>query len=591
MVRLADGSLSVVRNDSGLQPRAIAPAGAQVLSVEPDTVEHTLATAGENDPLRPQQWALDRTPFEGAWSATRGAGVTVAVVDSGVDAAHQDLGDAVLPGIDYVDPTHDGRYDPDGHGTHVAGIIAARVNNGKGIAGAAPGVQILPVRVLDANGGGAASNVAAGIIWAANHGARVINLSLGGSASTGLHIAVQYAVRKGAVVLAAAGNDGASGAPVYPAAYPEVIAVGAFDESMQRASFSNTGSYVDVSAPGNDILSTWSTTPSSYVLASGTSMATPYASAEAALIISEDRALSPTSVTSILESTARAAGAPGRDSSFGYGFLDPLAAVRAVQMGILGFGTEGHGYWIIGPGGSVHAYGAARMLGQADTGPGRPPTVAAARTATGNGYWLVAANGVVYAFGDARYYGGTNRLALNAPIVAMAATPSGHGYILLAADGGVFAFGDARFHGSTGGMKLNARVLDLAMTRSGRGYWFVAADGGVFSFGDARFHGSTGGMRLAASVMSIAASSDGRGYWLVASDGGIFAFHVPFEGSLPFLRAGTSGPYPPTVRMRAVSTNNGYYLLGLDGSITSFGTARFFGSAAPRGAVDFMLAR
>ncbi len=121
-----------------------------MLSVEPDVHEGALVTGGENDPMRAQQWALDQTSFESAWSATRGAGVIVAVIDTGVDAAHEDLGSVVLPGIDYVDAAHDGRYDPDGHGTHVAGIIAARVNNGRGIAGAAPGVHILPVRVLDA---------------------------------------------------------------------------------------------------------------------------------------------------------------------------------------------------------------------------------------------------------------------------------------------------------------------------------------------------------------------------------------------------------------------------------------------------------
>ena len=135
---------------TGLRPTRSLAAGAQVLSVETDVPVGTMATAGENDPMRSQQWALNQTSFEQAWSATRGAGVTVAVIDTGVDAAHQDLGSVVLPGIDYIEPTRDGRYDPDGHGTHVAGIIAARVNNGRGIAGAAPGVHILPVRVLDA---------------------------------------------------------------------------------------------------------------------------------------------------------------------------------------------------------------------------------------------------------------------------------------------------------------------------------------------------------------------------------------------------------------------------------------------------------
>ena len=296
IVRRPDGHLVVVHSDASasLPPRAIA--GAQsgtVLSVETDVPEHALATVGENDPMRPQQWALDNTSFEGAWSVTRGAGVTVAIVDSGVDAGHEDLGSVVLPGVDYIEPGRDGRYDGAGHGTHVAGIVAARVNNARGIAGAAPAVRILPVRVLDAKGAGVSSDVAAGIIWATEHGARVINVSLGGGPSPGIQIAMRYALAEGAVVLAAAGNNGLSAnTPVYPAAYPEAIAVGSYDERGVRSSFSNISAYVDVSAPGSNILSTWSPPQNSYAVASGTSMATPYASAEAALVISENPSLS-----------------------------------------------------------------------------------------------------------------------------------------------------------------------------------------------------------------------------------------------------------------------------------------------------------
>jgi hypothetical protein len=419
-------------------------------------------------------------------------------------------------------------------------------------------------------------------------------VSLGGGPSPGIEVAMQYALGKGAVVLAAAGNNAQDGdAPVYPAAYPEAIAVGAYDQSLARAPFSNTASYVDVSAPGSSIISTWSSSPTSYATASGTSMATPYASAEAALVISENRALSAGQVTYILEATARDAGPPGLDPEFGYGLVDPRAAVNAAMPKTVGEGTKGDGYWVVAPNGSVQAFGAAQLYGDArlsasSTG-ASAPIVASARTPSGHGYWLTAASGAVFSFGDAHFYGGMNGVALNSPIVGMAATPSGRGYILLGADGGIFTFGDARFHGSTGGMHLNARVLDLAITSSGNGYWFVAADGGVFSFGDAKFHGSTGAMHLSAPVMSMASSANGRGYWLVASDGGIFAFGVPFEGSLPTIRP--LGAYAPTVRMRAVASSDGYYLLGLDGSIASFGTARFFGSTTPSGAIDLMLAR
>ncbi len=592
LVRGPDGSVRVVRGAAaaGLRPNAVLKSGVTVLSVEEDVPESALATAGENDPLRAQQWALNSTSFERTWSATRGSGVTVAVIDTGVDAAHEDLGSVVLPGIDYIDSGRDGRYDPDGHGTHVAGVIAARVNNRRGIVGAAPDVRILPVRVLDANGNGVSSNVAAGIIFAADRGARVINVSLGGGPSRGMQIAIEYALQKGAIVLAAAGNNGANGnAAVYPAAYPQAVAVGAFDQRLTRASFSNVGNYVDISAPGTNILSTWSSSSNSYAVVSGTSMATPYASAEAALIISENRSLSPAAVTSILESTATDAGPRGVDTQFGHGLINPAAAVLAAAPKSTDYGTKGTGYWIVGTDGTVRGYGDARLYGNAIFGASH--VVASSRTATGRGYWLVGANGAVWSFGDARYYGGMNAVALNAPIVGMAPTPSGQGYILLAADGGIFTFGDARFYGSTGGLRLNARVLDLALTRSGHGYWFVAADGGVFSFGDARFRGSTGAMKLAAPVVSMAAATSGKGYWLVASDGGIFAFGVPYEGSLPGIRNLVGGSPAPTVRMRAVASNDGYYLLGLDGSVASFGTARFFGSAAPNSAVDIMLSR
>jgi type VII secretion-associated serine protease mycosin len=591
VVRRSDGHVAVVRGEAAAAAQLSDPG---VLSVETDVAEHTLAGAGENDPMRSQQWALDQTPFEMAWSTTHGTGVIVAVVDTGVDAAHEDLGSVVLPGIDYVDPSRDGRYDPAGHGTHVAGIIAARINNGRGIAGAAPGVRILPVRVLDADGSGVSSNVAAGIIWAADHGARVINVSLGGGPSSGVQMAIRYALSKRAVVVAAAGNNGGSGnTAVYPAAYPEAVAVGSFDQNLAKSSFSNSASYVDLSAPGNEILSTWSTSSSSYAVASGTSMATPYAAAEAALVTATNPKLSAANVTSIMEATARDAGTPGFDSNYGHGEINPLAAVLAAIPRIAGYGTQGRGYWVVGQKGSVRAYGAAGLYGDARAlsgvaGGGTAAIVASARTATGNGYWLTAASGAVYAFGDAHFYGGMNGSPLNSPIVGMAGTPSGRGYILLGADGGIFTFGDAKFHGSTGGMRLNARVLDLAMTRSGNGYWFVATDGGVFSFGDARFHGSTGNMRLSAPVMSMASAADGRGYWLVASDGGIFAFGVPFQGSMPSIR-GIPGFYPPTIRMRAVASGNGYLLLGADGSVTAFGTARYFGSGAD-GAIDLMLA-
>ena len=590
----ADGHLQVVSGREAGQLVNDAEhgrPGPELLSVQSDRTVQALGTAGENDPLRSQQWALDQVSYEATWSVTRGAGIIVAVIDSGVLGNHQDLSGSVLPGKDYVTAGSDGRIDPNGHGTHVAGIIAAHVNNALGIAGAAPDVHILPVRVLDAHGGGVASNVAKGIIWAADHGARVINLSLGGGQSPGVEQAIQYANSKRAVVIAAAGNSGALGnAAMYPAAYPEAIAVAAVDGNLNHPSFSNTGSYVDVSAPGVGIVSTWGSSPTAYASATGTSMATPYASAAAALIFAAHPSFTAATLTQVLEGTARDLGTPGVDPVFGHGLVNPHAALVSAMPRAKDFGTKGTGYWLTSSDGRVRAFGNAHFYGDLGGQALSAPIVASARTPNGGGYWLAGADGSIYTFGNARYYGSMGGHPLNSPIVGMAATPTGGGYILLGADGGIFSFGNAHFYGSTGGMHLNARVLDLAMTSDGKGYWFVAADGGVFSFGDAPFHGSTGSIKLAAPVMSMTAAANGRGYWMVAYDGGIFAFNVPFEGSMPGLRALYNSAFVPTVRMRALPDGTGYYLLGYDGSVYSFGSAKFFGAAPGIPAVDMMLA-
>jgi type VII secretion-associated serine protease mycosin len=587
-----DGHVQVVTGDAAdqLVDRAASGApGPEVLSVDTDQPVHAL-DAGENDPLRSQQWALDRVPFEGAWNVTRGRGVIVAIVDSGVEANHQDLAGSVLPGIDYVNKGGDGRTDPNGHGTHVAGIIAAHVNNGLGIAGAAPDVKILPVRVLNQGGGGTASDVAKGVIWAADHGARVINLSLGGGQADGIQQAIQYANSKGAVVCAAAGNGNAGNTPMYPAAYPEAIAVAAVDSNLQHMAGGNTGKYIDVSAPGVNIASTWGSSPTAYASATGTSMATPYASAAAALIISAHPSLSAARVAKLLESQATDLGPRGDDPVFGYGLINPLASLAAAQPRAKGFGQRGNGYWVVSSDGRVRPFGHAHFYGDLRGRWLSAPIVAATRTGNGKGYWLAGADGAVYAFGNAHKYGSMAGHRLSSPIVGMAATPNGRGYILLGADGGIFTFGNAHFYGSTGGMHLNARVLDLAMAPRGKGYWFVAADGGVFSFGKAPFHGSTGNIRLAAPVMSMTSATRQKGYWMVAADGGIFAFNVPFEGSMPGVRALTGAPMVLTVRMRALPSGKGYYLLAANGVVYAFGAAKNFGSAPGSHAVDLMLA-
>jgi len=243
-------------------------------------------------------------------------------------------------------------------------------------------------------------------------------------------------------------------------------------------------------------------------------------------------------------------------------------------------------------GGMVATLGGANApLGAEVTGnTGSGPVVAATSNASGTAGWTVTAGGQVSTTGSAHNYGGLAGFPLRAPIVGIAALPSGNGYWLLGADGGVFSFGGAHFYGSTGNIHLNAPVLDLTLTSDGKGYWFVAADGGVFSYGDARFHGSTASIKLVQPVRSMTAALNGSGYWMVATDGGIFAFDVPFEGSLPNVRALFGLPYVDSVRMRSLPSNDGYYILGIDGTVSAFGNAKYFGSGNAGWAVDLMQA-
>ncbi|MCW2839639.1 MAG: hypothetical protein JWR55_1122 [Aeromicrobium sp.] len=291
-----------------------------------------------NDTYRNQQWALNRLRAETVWRKSTGRGVVVAVLDTGVSAGHPDLPNRVLRGWDFI--SSDSRAnDPNGHGTHVAGIIAARGNNRRGVAGLASQAKILPVRVLRTSGVGDTYTVARGITYAVRKGADVINLSLAGAVGDAhVEAAVAYAVRKGVVVVAAAGNSGCnvkgSYSPAYPAAYPGVIAVGATDRYDNVSSYSNCGSYVDLVAPGTSIVSTTVDDPYyrvgcgtgvGYCRLSGTSMAAPYAAASAAVLISRTRhRLGGAKIRSIMVAKADDVGVAGRDAQAGYGLVDPL---------------------------------------------------------------------------------------------------------------------------------------------------------------------------------------------------------------------------------------------------------------------------
>jgi type VII secretion-associated serine protease mycosin len=303
-------------------------------SVEPD-VRVQVPDAG---PVRRAQWALERVGFERAWTVTRGAGVVVAVVDTGVDPTHPDLAGRVLEGWTFAgagDRSRRGQRDGHGHGTHVAGILAADPRGGRGLSGGAPGVRVLPVRVVDEDGIGWSSDIASGIVWAADNGARVLNVSLGTSRpSRAVTAAVEHARRRGAVVVAAAGNDGEDGPLSYPAAQPGVLAVGAVDPGDDVVPFSSTGPHLGLVAPGLSVLSSVpvSVDRSRLARASGTSMAAPHVSAAAALVRAREPRLPEAGVVARLLATAQDLGAPGRDDRYGAGLVDPARAVGVAPV-------------------------------------------------------------------------------------------------------------------------------------------------------------------------------------------------------------------------------------------------------------------
>ncbi|HET7483619.1 MAG TPA: S8 family serine peptidase [Actinomycetota bacterium] len=336
------------------------------------------AGASANDPYLSHQWALKKIGAEQAWATSTGSNVLVAVVDTGVDLTHPDLQANIVsyPDADLVDPNgactttkkgasscvQDGAQDLNGHGTHVAGIIAADANNGIGVAGVAPDAKILPVRVLDQYGDGTTDDVAGGIHYAADRGARIINLSLGldprGHAAKilgqlrSIYSAVTYATSKGALVVIAAGNDSF---PICgePAADPAVLCVGSTDKRDEISWFSNYDAAQShpnyLVAPGGsaastltlgafhalcdeDIFSTYLRSVGSYCSDekgyesdAGTSMAAPHVSGVAALLAA--KGLTNDEIVACLKTTSEDLGAPGRDPIYGYGRINAARAV------------------------------------------------------------------------------------------------------------------------------------------------------------------------------------------------------------------------------------------------------------------------
>ncbi|RKF46202.1 S8 family serine peptidase [Paraburkholderia fungorum] len=354
-------------NDARSFMRAVA-ADPNVEYIEADT--EMSATMVPNDPEYGKQWGMtsNQKPGvttagirpEGAWDMANGAGSVIAVVDNGV-TSHSDLNANLLPGYDFTANNRGGNGTNPGittetcpvqwHGTHVAGIAAALTNNGNGIAGVAPAAKIVPVRVLNACGIGYTSDITDGIVWAAGgsvagvpgnaHPAKVINVSLGGGGECGTTFqnAIDYAASRGAVVVAAAGNNSFSATKFSPANCRNVISVGASNRPGLRYVESNFGPAVDLAAPGDSIWSTYNNGTAapgteSYGYSSGTSMAAPMVSGVVALVQSvAPTPLSPAEIRTLLTQNVQAFPNGKPDQPIGMGILDATAAVMAARSG------------------------------------------------------------------------------------------------------------------------------------------------------------------------------------------------------------------------------------------------------------------
>jgi type VII secretion-associated serine protease mycosin len=357
------------------------------------------------DSVRQDEWQLTTLNVGEAWTYSTGAGVTVAVIDSGVDSRHPDLVGQVLPGRDFVDPKGgDGDTDLVGHGTTVSAIIAGRGDDNEGVIGIAPKAKILPVRVLDEeNRYDDAIIVAKAVRWAVDRGARVINLSLGGNGtSEALAAALDYAFAKDVVVVACTGNTSASSDNEvwYPAREPGVLAVAGLERDGQKLwSGSITGKDTVIAAPATQLVG--ARAGGGYWRVQGTSFAAPMVSATAALVRSRWPTMPAGEVINRIIKSAQDLGAAGRDETFGFGMVNPTAALTATLPAVFenpldtspSPGTAGFGSAPV-PGQAQSApdnsFGPPQRIVAAEAGQAAAPTLAAPQPSR-PGRWAAAA--------------------------------------------------------------------------------------------------------------------------------------------------------------------------------------------------------
>jgi subtilisin family serine protease len=309
--------LAALRQDSGIE------------FAERDGIAHAAFVPNDTYVASGTEWHLAKIQAPQAWDfSTGGTNTIIAILDSGINAAHPEFAGRILPGYNFVSGGND-TSDDFGHGTAVAGTAIAAGNNGIGVAGVAYGCSVLPVKVVNSSGFASYSAVSDGIRYAVDHGARIINLSIAGTLpSSTLQSAVDYAWSNNVVVVAAAGNNATSD-PQYPAACDHVVGVSATEPDDSLASFSSYGSTVTLAAPGDNIWTTYRDLSTPYASWSGTSFSSPIVAAVAALVASVNPSLLNTEIVSLLEQTADDLGSAGYDPLFGYGRVNAWSAVIA----------------------------------------------------------------------------------------------------------------------------------------------------------------------------------------------------------------------------------------------------------------------